>query len=196
MSVRLRALTAEDSARVLAWRNSPEVAAFMYTDHAISAAEHDRWLGAALGAADRRFWIVEDDGAPVGLANLAGIDGARRRCEWAYYLGEASVRGRGVGAAVEFIVIDHVFTALGLHKLWCEVLLENETVWRLHESFGFKREAHFRDHVLKAGRFQDVIGLGLLVGDWTEVRAGCAARLAAKGYGATDLIMAVESALP
>ena len=192
MSVRLRALTAADSARVLAWRNSPEVAAYMYTDHAISAEEHGRWLAAALASPDRRFWIIEDDGDPVGLANLAGIDRARRRCEWAYYLGEASVRGRGVGAAVEFIVIDHVFSALGLHKLWCEVLIENEAVWRLHESFGFKREAHFRDHVLKAGRFQDVIGLGLLVGDWAQVRDGCAARLASKGYAAADLIMAAE----
>ncbi len=193
MSVRLRPLATADSGRVLAWRNSPEVAAYMYTDHAISADEHGRWLDKALNADDRRFWIIEDDGAPVGLANVTGIDRARRRCEWAYYLGEASVRGRGVGAAVEFIVVDHVFSALGLHKLWCEVLIENEAVWRLHESFGFKREAHFRDHVLKAGRFQDVIGLGLLVGDWAQVRDTCAARLASKGYAATDLIMATEA---
>ena len=195
MSVRLRPLAAADSPRVLAWRNSPEVAAFMYTDHAISTEEHGRWFAAALAAPDRRYWIIEDDGAPVGLANVTGIDRRRRRCEWAYYLGEAGVRGRGVGAAVEFIVIDHVFSALGLHKLWCEVLEENAAVWRLHESFGFKREAHFRDHVLKAGRFQDVIGLGLLVSDWAQARDGCAARLAAKGYGPADLIMAPEPAL-
>ena len=193
MSVRLRPLAEADSARVLTWRNSPDVAAFMYTDHAISAEEHDRWLAAALTLPDRRFWIIEDDGAPVGLANIAGLDPARRRCEWAYYLGEASVRGRGVGAAVEFLMLDHVFGPLSLHKLWCEVLLENEGVWRLHESFGFKREAHFRDHVLKAGRFQDVIGLGLLVGDWAQVRETCAARLASKGYAAADLIMAAEA---
>ena len=195
MSVRLRPLVAADSARVLAWRNSPEVSAYMYTDHPISAPEHDRWFAAALTAPDRRYWIIEDDGAPVGLANLTGIDRTRRRCEWAYYLGEASVRGRGVGAAVEFIVIDHVFTALGLHKLWCEVLLDNEPVWRLHESFGFRREAQFRDHVLKAGRFQDVVGLGLLVGDWARARDTCLARLASKGYAADDLIMTAEAAL-
>ena len=86
-----------------------------------------------------------------------------------------------------------MFSALGLHKLWCEVLEENEPVWRLHESFGFKREAHFRDHVLKAGRFQDVIGLGLLVGDWAQVRDACAGRLEAKGFAAADLIMVAEA---
>ena len=189
MAVNLRPLAQTDSGRVHAWRNSAEVAAFMYTDHLISPDEHARWLAGALVDETRRYWIIEDDGAPVGLANLAGIDLGRRRCEWAYYLGEASVRGRGVGAAVEFIVLEQVFGAMGLHKLWCEVLLENEPVWRLHESFGFVREALYRDHVFKQGRFQDVVGLGLLAADWARVREACAARLAAKGYGAADLGM-------
>ena len=188
MSVALRLLRAEDGDRVLAWRNSPEVAAYMYTDHAISAEEHARWLRVALTAPDRCFWIIEMDGAPVGLANLARIDPAAHRCEWAYYLAEPSTRGRGVGAAVEFAVLRHVFEALALNKLWCEVLLENEAVWRLHESFGFRREAHLREHVLKDGRFQDVVGLGLLAKDWAAARPGCAERLAAKGYDPTALI--------
>jgi UDP-4-amino-4,6-dideoxy-N-acetyl-beta-L-altrosamine N-acetyltransferase len=189
MAVRLRPVTADDSARLLHWRNRPEVSAYMYTDHLISADEHARWFAGALKAPDRRYWIIEMDSEPVGLANLAGIDETRRRCEWAYYLAEPSVRGRGVGAAVEFTVIDHVFTGLKLHKLWCEVLVENEAVWRLHESFGFKREALFRDHVWKTGRFQDVVGLGLLADDWAKARATCAARLADKGYAPEDLVL-------
>lgn len=187
MSVALRPVTAADSAQLLAWRNSPAVSAYMYTDHEISPEEHARWLAGALAASDRRYWIIEDDRAPVGLANLVNIDTTRRRCEWAYYLGEASVRGRGVGAAVELLMLDHVFGDLGLNKLWCEVLLENEAVWRLHESFGFVREAHYRDHVLKAGRFQDVVGLGLLAADWAKARPACALRLEQKGYGPQSL---------
>ena len=84
MSLRLRLLAPEDSARVLAWRNSPQVSAYMYSDHQISQDEHDRWLTAALGAPDRRYWIIEAEDAPVGLANLARIDKAAQRCEWAY----------------------------------------------------------------------------------------------------------------
>jgi UDP-4-amino-4,6-dideoxy-N-acetyl-beta-L-altrosamine N-acetyltransferase len=187
MSVALRPITPGDSARLLAWRNSPAVSAYMYTDHLISPEEHARWLTAGLAACDRRYWMIEDDGAPVGLANVINIDPVRRRCEWAYYLGEASVRGRGVGAAVELLVLDHVFGPLGLNKLWCEVLLENEPVWRLHESFGFVREAHYRDHVWKEGRFQDVVGLGLLAADWAKARQACAERLLQKGYGPGEL---------
>jgi UDP-4-amino-4,6-dideoxy-N-acetyl-beta-L-altrosamine N-acetyltransferase len=159
----------------------------MYTDHLISPEEHARWFAAAMTASDRKYWIIELDRQPVGLANLAGIDLSRRRSEWAYYLADPSTRGRGVGAAVELVMIDHVFGRLGLHKLWCEVLIENEAVWKLHESFGFAREALYRDHVFKAGRFQDVVGLGLLEEDWARVRPGCAERLAQKGYNASNL---------
>ncbi len=187
MSVSLRDMDRADSARLLTWRNSPEVAAYMYTDHKISQAEHDRWLAGALTAEDRRYWIVELDGAPVGLANLAKIDPIVRRCDWAYYLAEPATRGRGVGAQVEYIVLRHVFETMGFHKLWCEVLLENEGVWKLHESFGFQREACYREHVCKGGRFQDVVGLGMLKADWLAARADIEARLAEKGIDAASL---------
>jgi UDP-4-amino-4,6-dideoxy-N-acetyl-beta-L-altrosamine N-acetyltransferase len=176
VSVRLRRLAEADGARVLHWRNSPEVARYMYSDHVIGGEEHARWLAAALSRDDRRYWIVELDGAPVGLANLARIDRAAGRCEWAFYLADPAVRGRGVGAAVELLVLGHVFDDLQLNKLWCEVLADNVSVIRLHERFGFKREALFREHVFKEGVPRDVVGLGLLRREWL---AGAGVRAAA-----------------
>ena len=177
MSLRLRLVETSDSPRLLRWRNSPQVAAHMYTDHPIAQTEHDRWFVAAMTAPDRRYWIIEADGEPVGLANLVRIDQAASRCEWAYYLGEPSTRGKGLGALVEYIVLRHVFETLELNKLWCEVLVENEAVVKLHQSFGFTREALFRDHVFKNGRFQDVVGLGLLKREWPAAKAAVEARL-------------------
>jgi UDP-4-amino-4,6-dideoxy-N-acetyl-beta-L-altrosamine N-acetyltransferase len=187
MSVFLRPLQRRDGDRVLAWRNSPEVAAYMYSDHKITADEHALWLRRALSMQDRRFWIIALDDAPVGLVNLANIDEAAKKCDWAYYLGDPSTRGRGVGAQVEYIVLQHVFGEMGLNKLWCEVLIENEAVWRLHESFGFVREALFRRHVFKGGVFRDVVGLGLLAADWALVRPACEDRLIVKGIDLTTL---------
>jgi len=185
--VRLRKLTESDSDRVLAWRNSPEVAAFMYSDHLISQAKHDRWLTTALTAPDRAFWIIELEGVAAGLANLAKIDQDNSRCEWAYYLATPTARGRGLGSCVEYLVLRHVFETLRLNKLWCEVFVDNEAVWKLHERFGFMREALYRDHVKKAGVFRDVIGLGMLARDWPAAKMAAEARLRDKGYGVAKL---------
>lgn len=180
--IELRDVRPEDSRSLLDWRNMPEVSAWMYSDHVISKAEHDRWFAAAMADPTRRYWIIEQDGKPVGLANLYDIAPAHRKCAWAYYLADPSTRGKGVGSYVEFRMIEHVFAELGFNKLWCEVLIGNEPVWRLHESFGFKREALFRAHVFKNGEPRDVVGLGLLAEDWAQVRPKSLDRLRAKGF--------------
>ncbi|MDO9471965.1 MAG: UDP-4-amino-4,6-dideoxy-N-acetyl-beta-L-altrosamine N-acetyltransferase [Caulobacter sp.] len=181
-AILLRDVAEPDRQRLLTWRNSPEVAAYMYSDHAISPAEHDRWFNGLAGDDRRRYWIIEVNGEPVGLANLADIDPTHRRCAWAYYLASPSVRGLGVGSFVEFQVIEHVFGALELDKLWCEVLASNEAVWKLHMLHGFEREALFRRHVIKNGERVDVIGLGLLAEDWALRRDEMADRLRDRGF--------------
>lgn len=180
--VQLRDVTPADRDRLLQWRNQPDVAQWMYTDSLISEADHANWFAAALVDPARRYWIITLEGEPVGLANLADISPAHRRCAWAYYLASPAVRGKGVGAYVEYWVIEQVFGPMGLTKLWCEVLVENEAVWKLHESFGFQREALFRQHVWKAGAPCDVVGLGLLAEDWAATREASRARLRSKGY--------------
>ena len=180
--VRLRPLQADDKDRLLAWRNSPEVASHMYTNHTIGQVEHDRWFAEAVQHPRRVYWIIELDGAPVGLANLYDIERSNGRCAWAYYLADPSVRGKGVGAYVEFLVIEQVFGEIGLEKLWCEVIVANEAVARLHQKFGFKQEALLRRHIVRADGPQDVFGLGLLREDWTFARPRVVRSLNAAGF--------------
>lgn len=182
VDVRMRAPRPEDSARLLAWRNLPEIRRWMYTDHLISQDEHNRWFAGMIADPSRRYWVIELDGAPVGLANLADMSLAHRRTAWAYYLADPAVRGRGIGAFVEFFVIEHVFGELGLDKLCCEVLVENEAVWKMHEAFGFQREGLLRRHIVKQGTPTDVVILGLLAEDWTKIREASRERLLARGF--------------
>jgi UDP-4-amino-4,6-dideoxy-N-acetyl-beta-L-altrosamine N-acetyltransferase len=180
--VDLRPVAADDRDRILAWRNSPDVRAYMYTDHVIAPDEHARWFAGIPGDPARAYWVIEMDGKPVGLANLYDIDRRNQRCSWAYYLADPSVRGQGVGSFVEYWVLEYVFAGLKLAKLWCEVLASNEAVWKLHEAFGFTVEARFRGHVIKDGRRADVLGLGILAADWRERRPTMAERLTLRGY--------------
>jgi UDP-4-amino-4,6-dideoxy-N-acetyl-beta-L-altrosamine N-acetyltransferase len=180
--VSLRPLEPADQERLYAWRNSPEVAAFMYTDHQISPEEHARWFAGLHGDPRRDYRIIEVDGVPSGPANFSDIDRVQGRAAWAYYLADPAVRGKGVGGYVEFLMIERAFGELGLRKLWCEVLITNEAVWKLHQKFGFRQEALFRAHVIKAGLPMDVMGLGLLAEDWAEARPAMVERLVRLGY--------------
>lgn len=185
--VALRRVDERDRDRLLAWRNSPQVAAFMYSDHEIGREEHDRWFDGLTGHPRRRDWIVTLDGAPVGLTSLVDIDRKQGRATIARYLAEESARGLGLGGFTEFKIADHAFQALGLRKLWSEVLATNEAALASHISSGFRREALFRAHVVKHGRPTDVIGLGLLAEDWRDQRPRIHARLASRGFSEAAL---------
>jgi len=180
--VSLRPLREADKDRILAWRNSPDVRAYMYTDHVISQAEHDAWWANIPADEMRRYWVIEMDGAPVGLANLYDIDRRNQRASWAYYLADPSTRGKGIGSYVEYWMLEYVFEGLGFSKLWCEVLASNEPVWKLHETFGFTIEARLRGHVIKDRARADVLGLGMLAADWRARRPAMAERLRARGF--------------
>lgn len=185
--VALRPVGEEDRDRLLAWRNSPQVAAFMYSDHVISREEHDRWFDGLAANARRRDWIVLLDGAPVGLTSLVDIDATQGRATIARYLAEDAARGLGVGGFTEFKIADHAFEAMGLRKLWSEVLATNAPALASHLASGFQREAQLRAHVVKHGQPTDVVGLGLLAEDWRNHRPQARERLLAKGFSAARL---------
>jgi UDP-4-amino-4,6-dideoxy-N-acetyl-beta-L-altrosamine N-acetyltransferase len=177
----LRPLAAEDSPTLLRWRNLPEIARHMYTDHTISPEEHAAWFERALRRDDARYRVIVADGVDVGLVNLTEIDRRQRTCSWAFYIAEPSARGKGVGAFTEYTTLETVFAEIGFRKLSCEVLDSNPAVLAMHERFGFVREGRFREQIEKAGDPVDVHRLGILAREWSRVRDGHREALLAKG---------------
>jgi UDP-4-amino-4,6-dideoxy-N-acetyl-beta-L-altrosamine N-acetyltransferase len=167
-TVTLRRMALEDKDRVLAWRNQPDVAVQMFTDHLITVAEHDRWFAAAMDDATRRYWIIELDAMPVGLADLTEISAVHKRASVGLYVAEAHVRGHGIGAATDLLMIRYAFTELGLEKLSAEVLSTNEAGMNVHLHHGFRVDGILRAHVIKAGRRVDVATLSLLRDEWSD----------------------------
>jgi UDP-4-amino-4,6-dideoxy-N-acetyl-beta-L-altrosamine N-acetyltransferase len=158
-------MQADDLERVLTWRNRPEVADFMFTDHQISEAEHARWFDAVMVDDTRRYWIIEFDGEPVGLANLYDISRLHKRAYLGLYLADDRVRGKGVGAATDRFLMTYAFEDLGLDKLCAEVLATNEAGIRVHQHQGFQIDGVLRGHVLKADRRLDVVTMSVLHDD-------------------------------
>ena len=60
----------------------------------------------------------------TGLVSLNALSPHHKTASWAFYLDQAA-RG-GLGAGLEFNFLDHVFDALHLEKLNCEVMESNQ----------------------------------------------------------------------
>lgn len=160
--VRLRAMREEDQARVLGWRSDPAISRVMYTEVRGSNLEQQlAWFRRVSASPEHEYWIIENRGTPIGVANLAALAPQHGRSDWAFYLGDPVARGSGAGAKVEFAVIHYVFFHLRLRKLCCQVLSNNIEVARMHEKFGFVEEGVLRRHFFLGGEWLDVVLLAL-----------------------------------
>lgn len=167
--INLIPLAEDDLELVRNWRNSPEVATYMYNEQQISEEQQKSWFR-NIDTNRSVYWLIEYEGKKLGLASINGIDRTLQSCYWAFYLGDTSIRGAGIGGKVEYKVIEHVFGTLNLNKLRCEVFVSNEKVIAMHEKFGFRREAYYREHCIKGDKKLDVVGLALLRSEWAQLR--------------------------
>lgn len=165
--ISLKLLTLDDIELVRNWRNSPDVAPYMYNEMHITAEQQVKWFDKISNDNTSRYWIIEYEGKKLGLASLTGIDKTLSSCYWAFYLGDLSVRGGGIGAKIEYNVLEYVFNELKLNKLRCEVFVTNDKVIKMHEKFGFRREAFYREHCVKNNQKLDVVGLAILQSEWS-----------------------------
>lgn len=152
------------------WRNDPSVSAYMYQTHPISEAEHAAWFERLLVAHDRRAWVVSMDGDGVGAVFMSDIDTGNSRASWAFYLADPRTRGRGVGSATEFLLLDIAFVEMGLHKLCAEVLSFNAAVFEMHKKFGFDEEGRLRQHWYRDEQWVDVHVIAMFRDTWLARR--------------------------
>ncbi|MFZ1807728.1 MAG: UDP-4-amino-4,6-dideoxy-N-acetyl-beta-L-altrosamine N-acetyltransferase [Cyclobacteriaceae bacterium] len=162
------------------WRNSKEVSSYMYSDEHITSEGQEAWYSNIENDDTCKYWIIEFGNKPVGLASITGINRVLKSAYWAFYLGDSTTRGAGVGAKVEYNILCMVFDELKLNKLRCEVFVSNDKVVRMHEKFGFRREAYYREHCFKMGKYEDVVGLAILKSEWNQLRELMRSKIYAK----------------
>ena len=150
------------------WRNSEDVKKYMYTDHDISLSEHKTWINSLKETQKNRVFVVFRDKNSIGIVSLNNINHTHKTSDWAYYLCSKDIRGQGLGALIEYKLLNYFFFELNFDKLNCEVLEINPTVIKLHKKFGFKEEGIKRKNIIKNGVRLDVILLGILKDEWVE----------------------------
>ena len=179
--IELRDLLPEDEERLFLWRGEPEVARWM-SDADVSGREaHRAWFDQLRGDPDFKGWMIHSGGGPAGLLTLTGLAGHHRRAAWNWFIGDREARGRGVGRAAQVLGLDQAFGALGLHKVFAEVMADNDAAMKVQTGAGFRREGYLRGHVLKDGAPRDVVMLGILAEEWAVLAPEARRNLADAG---------------
>lgn len=155
-------------------RNQESVRKSMYREHETPLDEHLAWVERLTSDKRQIVFVVLADDVVSGVVSINAIDRLHLKSDWAFYLDE-NVRG-GLGAALEFGLINFVFYELGLEKLNCEIIETNDAVVKLHKKFSFKEEGYRRENIIKNQMRIGVYFLGLTKSDWIRDREAIKAR--------------------
>ncbi len=166
---RLRGMVEEDLAQVLEWRNSERVRAGMYTDQVIGWEQHLAWFERVKVDPSTVYLIFEYEGVPAGVVNFSQLDRKNHKGVWGFYLGVEDLP-RGAGTLMGRLGLQFAFGELQLHKLSGESLAGNGASIRFHQRLGFRQEGLLKQHVMKDGKFEDVIVFGLLAEGYAEMQ--------------------------
>ena len=158
-------LTRDQLLQVLSIRNQDPVRMNMYNTHVIGEGEHLAWVERTINDPGTVFYAVMQRDQIVGAVSLSSWSSVNRRADWAFYL-DTTIQGKGIGAALEYRFLTHVFHDLDVEKLNCEVLDFNDKVVALHKKFGFSEEGVRREHVLRGKDAHDVVLLGMTRDEW------------------------------
>jgi len=164
---------------LVAWRNDPANKPFFISEEPISLDSHLAWWDGVKQDHHQRFYLIETlnevEGGPVliGTTSLFDIDWQSRTANYGRLLIASAYRGQGYGLEAEVLLLNYAFNVLNLRKIWSEIFDYNEAALELHWKTGFQIEGHLRQHVFKAGKYVDLVLIGLL----KEEFMACADRL-------------------
>jgi len=74
-TITLRPATMVDADILLEWRNDPETRKASHNTVEVQMSDHVSWLSRTLGNPDRRLYIAEENGEPVGTVRADFADG-------------------------------------------------------------------------------------------------------------------------
>jgi RimJ/RimL family protein N-acetyltransferase len=169
--LRLRPFAAGDASTVQLLAGAREIAAttmnvpFPYEDGIAEA-----WISshAEMWSHGTGMICAVDSKDEVRLVGAAGlrIEMAQRRAELGYWIG-LRWWGRGYATEAAFALVAYAFDRLELQRVFARHFASNPASGRVLEKLGMRREGVLRRHVIKWGRFEDIVMYGVLADEFT-----------------------------
>lgn len=178
--LRLRPFTRGDVEAVHAYRGREDVARYLFDpplsrdECALAIQQRTSQTGFA-EEGDRIVLAVEtiDDANLVGEVSLIwrSVEARQGELGWIFH---PAFHGCGYATEATNSLLDLAFGPADLHRVFARCDARNQPSWRLMERLGMRREAHFREHGLFKGGWDEEFYYAVLRHEWLSMRQGMA----------------------
>ena len=173
--VRLTAIAENDHSTIAGWSDDSEYLRNLRTAAALPESPAKVTRFAELDRGDsRRFSFAIRLKASADIVGIAVIKDSEwpNRSGWlALGIGDAGLRGQGLGSEALGVLLDFAFDELNLRRLSLTVMSYNEGAVKLYLRHGFVEEGVLRSAIERDGSRFDLLVLGLLADERTDARS-------------------------
>jgi RimJ/RimL family protein N-acetyltransferase len=165
--IRLRAREEADLEEMYRWINDWETVQYLASRYPRSRKVEREWLTAGDPAFGDTAFIVETlgEGQPIGWLGLHEMAPEHREAHLGIAIGEAEYRDGGYGTDIMRTVARAAFDVMNLNRIELTVYDWNTRAIRVYEKVGYKREGLLREAMFRAGKWHDLVLMGLLRGE-------------------------------
>jgi len=174
--LRLRPFTRGDVDAVFAYRGREDVARYLFDpplsrDECAMAIQQRATQTGLLEEGDRIVLAVEtaEGGKLVGEVSLIwrSVEARQGELGWIFH---PDHQGRGYATEATNALLDLGFGPADMHRIFARCDARNQSSWRLMERLGMRREAHFREHALFKGAWDEEFYYAILRNEWLSLR--------------------------
>ena len=170
--LRLRPFERGDVDAVFAYRRREDVAKYLF-DVALSREEcalavQQRTGQVALETADDKIILAVEErasGRLIGEVSLIWRSVEARQCELGWIF-NPEYHGRGFATEAARALLDLAFGPGDMHRVMARCDAQNLASSRLMERLGMRREAHFREHAIVKGEWDEEYIYAILRREW------------------------------
>ncbi|MDR3471777.1 MAG: GNAT family protein [Devosia sp.] len=168
----LRPFSRGDVDAVYAYRQRQDVARFLFDNpmsrETCAEAVQERIRQVSLAEEDDRITLAverREGGDLIGEITIIWRSVTDRQGEVGYIL-NPDFHGQGYATEAVRALVDLGFRDLDLHRIYARCNPANVASYKLMERLGMRREAHFREHRLVKGSWEDEYVYAILAAAW------------------------------
>ncbi len=125
------------------------------------ASEYCRHL---INSKDNMFFaiIMKSDSSHIGNVRLGPIDYMSKTAKFSMMIGNKKYQNQGLGTEVVRIIVEYCFKFLDIHKIFLEVIPDNQAAVKIYEKNAFVVEGTLRDHLWLNNRHYDLLIMSII----------------------------------